>query len=234
MLGPRSTSTEMIDDMSITDDRIDDALRELIVINRLLGGDHVSRIGITQLTRTLPKNLPLHILDCGAGGANLSGVLGSLNRSVETTTLDLNLRACQYSASHIPSIHVVNGSAFRLPFRDQSFDIVHASLFCHHFSADELQVLLAEWSRVARLGIVINDLRRSAIAFLGITVLTWFFSRSPMVRNDGPLSVRRSFQKGELENITAGYGRVSISRHWAYRWLVSIEITGKGDAGIVV
>jgi ubiquinone/menaquinone biosynthesis C-methylase UbiE len=234
MLGPRSTSLEMIDDMSISDDRIDDALRELIVINRFLGGDHISQIGITRLTRTLPKYLPLHILDCGAGGANLSGVLGSLNRPVKTTALDLNLRACQYSAFHIPSIHVVNGSAFRLPFRDGSFDIVHASLFCHHFSADELRVLLAEWSRVARLGIVINDLRRSAVAFLAITALTRLFSRSAMVRNDGPLSVRRSFLKGELADITAGYGRVSISRHWAFRWLVSIEFSGKGDDGINV
>jgi ubiquinone/menaquinone biosynthesis C-methylase UbiE len=220
MLGARSTSLEMIDDMSITDERIDDALQELKVINRFLGGDHVSRIGIARLTRTLPKNRPLRMLDCGAGGSNLAGVLRLVDRTVEVTALDLNLRACHYSALHVPLMSVVNGSAFRLPFRDRSFDVVHASLFCHHFNASELRVLLAEWSRVARLGIVINDLQRSAIAFLAITILTRLFSYSTMVRNDAPISVRRGFLQKELSEITSGYSRVSITRHWAFRWLV--------------
>lgn len=224
MLGPRSTSLEMIDDMSITDERIDDALKELKVINRFLGGDNASRVGVARLIRTLPKNLPLRMLDCGAGGSDLSSVLQSFGREVKVTALDLNLRACHHSALRAPPLSVVNGSALRLPFRDRSFDIVHASLFCHHFNSNDLRVLLAEWSRVARIGIVINDLQRSAIAFLAITILTQIFSRSEMVRHDAPVSVRRGFSKKELSEITSGYGRVSISRHWAFRWLVSIEL----------
>ena len=225
MLGARSASLEMIDDMSITDERIDDALQELRVINRFLGGDHVSRIGIARMTRKLPKNLPLRILDCGAGGSNLASVLHLRDRTVEVTALDLNLRACRYSALHDTPMNVVNGSAFRLPFRDRSFDIVHTSLFYHHFSSDELRVLLVEWSRVARLGIVINDLQRSAAAHIGIIMLTRLFSRSIMVRNDAPISVRRGFLKKELIEITSAYGRVAITRHWAFRWLVSIKLT---------
>ncbi len=234
MLGSRSTSLEMIDDMSITDERLDDALQELKVINRFLGGDHVSQVGISRLTRTLPKNLPLRILDCGAGGSNLACVLRRLDRKADVTALDLNHGACRYSAFSVPSMDVVNGSAFRLPFRDRSFDIVHASLFCHHFSSDELRVLFAEWSRVARLGIVINDLQRSAMAFLAITILTRLFSYSTMVRHDAPISVRRGFLKKELSEITSGYGRVSITRHWAFRWLVSIESNGKRLVGISI
>jgi ubiquinone/menaquinone biosynthesis C-methylase UbiE len=224
MLGPRSTSLEMIDDMSITDERIDDALKELNVINHFLGGDHVSRIGIARMVREVPRHVPLHILDCGAGGSNLASVLHLRDRRVEVTALDLNLRACQLSAKHDHPMNIVNGSAFRLPFHDRSFDIVHASLFCHHFNPGDLHALLAEWIRVARLGIVINDLQRSAIAYLAITMLTRIFSRSIMVRNDAPISVRRGFLRKELTEITSGYGPVSISWHWAYRWLVSIEL----------
>jgi SAM-dependent methyltransferase len=227
MLGARSSSLEMIDDMSVTDERIDDALKELKVINRFLGGGKVSRLGVAQLTRTLPKDLPLSILDCGAGGSDLPKVLNSLDRRVEVTALDLNLRACHYTVSNDPSSRVVNASALRLPFRDRSFDVVHASLFCHHFGAKQLRVLLAEWSRVSRLGIVINDLQRSVWAYIGITILTRLFSRSMMVRNDAPLSVRRGFQKNELLEVTSGYGQVTISRHWAFRWLISIELPGK-------
>ena len=229
MLGARSRSLEMIDDMSITDERIDDALQELKVINRFLGGDHVSRIGLARLTRTLPKNLPLRILDCGAGGSDLARVLSSLERSVDVTAIDLNLRTCRYAASTVPGLRVVNASAFQLPFRDGAFDVVHASLFCHHFRPQELHLLLAEWSRVSRLGIVINDLQRSIWAYIGITILTRLFSRSEMVRNDGPLSVRRGFLKNELLKVTSGYGQVAITRHWAFRWLVSVELMGKND-----
>jgi ubiquinone/menaquinone biosynthesis C-methylase UbiE len=228
MLGARSRSLEMIDDMSITDERLDDALKELKVVNRFLGGGNVSRIGVARLTRTLPKNVPLRILDCGAGGSDLPRVLSSLDRRVEVTALDLNLRACQYAASNVPSSHVVNASAFRLPFRDRAFDVVHASLFCHHFGLQQLRVLLAEWSRVSRLGIVINDLERSVWAYIGITILTQLFSHSAMVRNDAPISVRRGFLRNELLEVTSGYGQVAITRHWAFRWLVSIELPEKG------
>lgn len=229
MLGGRSTSLEMIDDMSINDERIDKALSELNVINRYLGGDRVSRIGIARIARGVPNDEPLYVLDCGAGGSTLATDLISLHSQMRVTALDLNLRACQYAASHDPSLNVVNASAFRLPFADRSFDIVHASLFCHHFGPRELRSLLSEWSRVARVGIIINDLRRSVWAYLGIAFLTRVFSRSVMVKNDGPISVRRGFLRDELFEIATGSGTITISRHWAFRWLVLIDVTGKSN-----
>ncbi|OGU27308.1 MAG: hypothetical protein A2X66_04560 [Ignavibacteria bacterium GWA2_54_16] len=227
MFGARSTTREIMDDMSITDGRIDAALRELTVINRFLGGHRVSLHGLRRVIESVPKNRPLRILDCGAGGSDLVQTLGELHRPFIVTALDLNFRSCQYSATRFPALSVVNGPAHRLPFRDRSFDIVHAAMFCHHFSAAELNTILSEWSRVASTGIVINDLRRSVPAFLGIAFLTGIFSKSPMVRNDGPLSVRRGFLKNELAAIASGYGEVTITPHWAFRWLVSIAFTAK-------
>lgn len=212
-----------MDDMSINDERIDAALAELSVINRLLGGDRVSTSGIRRTTETIPIDRPLEILDCGAGGSDLVHALREFGRPFHVTALDLNFRACQYSRTRLSPPSVVNGSALRLPFCDRSFDIVHAALFCHHFAGPELDGLLAEWSRVARVGIVINDLRRSVWAFLGITLLSSLFSRSSMVRHDGPVSVRRGFLKKELSAIASRHGTVTITRHWAFRWLVTIK-----------
>jgi len=225
MLGVRSTSREIMDDMSITDDRIDAALDELTVINRFLGGDRVSISGIARITGSASTDRPLRILDCGAGGSDLVHALKALACPVHITALDLNFRACRYSGKRLSPLSVVNGSAFRLPFRDRTFDIVHAALFCHHFTDPELGELLTEWSRVARIGIVINDLHRSIWALLGITLLTRLFSHSVMVRHDGPLSVRRGFLKKELSDIASGFGTVTITHHWAFRWLVSIALT---------
>lgn len=232
MLGPRSTSPEVMDDMSITDERIDAALKELTVINRFLGGNRASLFGIRQMAESLPRSHRIRILDCGAGGADLVNALRALDRPYTITSLDLNFRACHYSKSRRSGLNAVNGSAFKLPFRDRSFDLIHAAMFCHHFDDKALGLILHEWSRVASVGIVINDLRRSAAAFLGITFLTKLLSRSPMVRNDAPLSVRRGFQRDELAGITSGYGSVTMSRHWAYRWLVTIAFTKEQHGGI--
>jgi hypothetical protein len=234
MIGGRSTSKEFMDDMSIADDRIDAALRELSVISRFLGGDRVSVSGIARMTETAPNGHPLRILDCGAGGSDLVHALKALARPVHVTALDLNFRACHYSGKRLSPLSVVNGSAFQLPFRDRSFDIVHAALFCHHFNEAELHLILTEWSRVARVGIVINDLQRSVLALLGISLLTKFFSHSAMVRHDAPLSVRRGFLRKELSDVACGFGEVTITHHWAFRWLVSIAFTGERRGGIRV
>jgi hypothetical protein len=55
--------------------------------------------------------------------------------------------------------------------------------------------------RIARTRIIVNDLHRHAVAYFSIRVLTSLFSKSRMVRNDGPLSVRRAFRPGELMEI---------------------------------
>jgi ubiquinone/menaquinone biosynthesis C-methylase UbiE len=221
----RSGLTEMIDDVSIDDERLDSALNELDVINRFLGGEHVSVLGIRQLVRGMPSNRTLTILDCGAGGADLARVLRPVKRDIRVTSLDLNYHACRFTARLSTHARVVNASALHVPFPDKSFDIVHASLFCHHFGPGELRRLFAEWSRVARAGIVINDLQRSIWAYLGIRLLTRFFSRSVMVKHDGPVSVQRGFLRSELLEIVSEFGEAAVSWHWAFRWLAVIHFT---------
>jgi ubiquinone/menaquinone biosynthesis C-methylase UbiE len=229
MRGDRCGLTEMIDDMSIDDERLDKAFDELDVINRFLGGEHVSVLGAGRLVQRMPQDHTLTMLDCGAGGSDLCRVLRPLNRNLQVTSLDLNSRACRYTARRSTNSCAVNASALHLPFRDQSFDIVHASLFCHHFGPGELRMLLAEWSRVARVGIVINDLQRSIWAYIGIRLLTGLFSRSVMVRHDGPVSVRRGFLREELIEIVSEFGEAVVSWHWAFRWLVVIHLTSRDN-----
>ena len=55
-------------------------------------------------------------------------------------------------------LHVGDGRS--LPYPDRSFDVAHASLVVHHCTPDEAVALLREMARVARLGVVVNDLDR--------------------------------------------------------------------------
>ncbi len=100
--------------------------------------------------------------------------------------------------------------------------IIFSSLFCHHFSNEELASMLRWMKQESNLGFFINDLHRNALAYYSIKCLTRIFSKSYLVKNDAPLSVLRGFKKGEWKNLfhTAGITDFTIQWRWAFRWLV--------------
>jgi 2-polyprenyl-3-methyl-5-hydroxy-6-metoxy-1,4-benzoquinol methylase len=221
---PRSTQKEIMDNVFINDESIDKALQELTVINRWLGGFSNSRKGVKTLLKCIPAEKTVSILDAGAGGCDLAAAISTLHPGIHITALDLNKRACEYVMRKYPAATVIHGSVLDLPFEHKSFDIVHASLFLHHFREEELRTVLLALYSSARFGIIINDLRRSVFSYYAIILLTRLFSRSTMVKNDGPISVRRGFTRSELIRLCSALPSVTytIKRMWAFRWHVCI------------
>ena len=64
----------------------------------------------------------------------------------------------------------------------------------------------------------------AVLALIGIRLLTFIFSRSILVRNDAPVSVKRGFLKPELLNLLKdlGISDYKIKLKWAFRWLIVI------------
>jgi ubiquinone/menaquinone biosynthesis C-methylase UbiE len=219
----RNYSPEIMDDFSIQDERIDTALNELKLVNKYLGGKRTSNAAIKKiLAQKTTKNI-LKILDLGSGGAD--DLHSKKFVHIDLTSLDRNKRACFYLKQRIDS-KVICADAFNLPIKKKYFDVVHASLFLHHFNEEEIIKILTDSVSICNKAIVINDLRRSVLAYAGIKILTSLFSKSKMVKNDGPLSVEKGFVRSELENIIheAGFKNYSIKRKWAFRWLVIIYL----------
>lgn len=107
----------------------------------------------------------------------------------------------------------------------QKPDIIFSSLFCHHFTDEEL-IEIIKWMHENSLsGFMINDLHRHPLAYYSIKLLTSIFSRSYLVKNDAPLSVLRGFRKKEWRNLFASVGinDESISWHWAFRHLITYK-----------
>ncbi len=223
-MAPRRNDPELMDSPGVPYDDLEIALQDLDVINRWLGGYRTTRIGVGRLIRDLPAGTPVSVLDLGCGGTDLSGILRPLNRKFMVTSLDINPLMREFALRHDHTSDVVIGSALALPYPDRSFDIVHASLFLHHCTDAEVTHLVRRATRIARLGVVINELQRHAFAAAGISLLTTLFARSPIVRHDAPLSVRRGFTRKELEAILAREvtGDVTTSWQWAFRWCLSI------------
>ena len=221
----KSFDLEMMDNFSIDDERIDKALAELKIINRYLGGDSASLKGFKIILKNNSVNHNLKVLDAGSGSSDILLAIKNSYQELSVFSLDLNLRACKYALHSLLNPKIICGNVHSLPFKNSMFDVVHASLFFHHFNEDEIKEILPALLSATKYGLIINDLRRSIFAFIGIKILTLLFSNSEMVKNDGPLSVRRGFIKKELVSILdeIKIESYTIKRTWAFRWLVVIN-----------
>ncbi len=216
----RSYQQELMDDFSIQDERIDTALVELKIINKYLGGISTTKSALELTIRN--NNDEVKILDIGSGSSdNLIAAKNSFP-NIRISSLDKNLRTLTATKNLIPKI---NSDAFYLPFKNNSWDLVHVALFLHHFNENQIKKLLKEFLRISKKGIIINDLERSYFALLGIKLLTILFSKSEMVKHDAPISVKRGFSKSDLINLfnEQNIANYTINRKWAFRWMVVIK-----------
>lgn len=224
-----------MDDPRIGVDAMRTTLQEVDVVNRRLGGWSGSRwllgrrlaaamresaaAGAAELAAG-GRGAPVSVVDLGAGSGATARALGATGepggRAVRWALVDLHPAVCAIAEKDgPPGAFVVRADARRLPFADGAFDFAHASLVLHHFAPIDVETVLREMKRVSRRGLVVNDLERHPIAHRAIAILTRLFARSPLVRHDGPLSVRRGFR---LEEVRAWARRPGFESLGARRW----------------
>ena len=204
-----------MDDLSRPEHEFAAAYRELKIINRTLGG-------VRAIERFLPpakKGVNLLMLDVAAGACDVSEALLE-KLPCRIVTLDLNARGLKLAEKSWPVV----ADALALPFREDTFDVVMASLFFHHLSNDNCVQVLSQMWRIAKQRILINDLHRHAVAYFSIRALTARFSKSTMVRHDGPVSVLRAFRSRELLDIAGRAGvPARVHRSFPYRLVLVAE-----------
>jgi ubiquinone/menaquinone biosynthesis C-methylase UbiE len=194
-------------------------LRDLRRVNRALGGVRLSRLAVDRLLSAAPTHMddsPISIIDVGTGAADIPVALLAearrRGRRLEVVAVDARPEVLEAARATRPALARIPGLALdvfdgrSLPYPDRAFDIAHASLVVHHFAPDEAVVLLAEMARVARLGIVVNDLDRGRMHWLGAWLIAHLFTRNRYTRRDGPLSVRRAYTPAEMRELLARAG----------------------------
>lgn len=222
----RSTAIEVMDDLECSGQVVDQSLRELEIINRLLGGNSVTVSGIKFLLARSTKQEPT-IVDLGCGGGDMLNRIAEWGRRnkirMKLTGVDANPNIVTFaknnSASY-PEINYETVNIFDEHFRKRRFDIYVCTLFTHHFTDRELAGIFNWLQRQSNIGVVINDIHRHWFAFHSIRLLTRFFSKSTMVQSDAPLSVLRAFRRKELMMILdlAGVKQYTLRWRWAFRW----------------
>ncbi|HEY3417622.1 MAG TPA: methyltransferase domain-containing protein [Armatimonadota bacterium] len=221
----RVDAAEWVDDPELSVEDTRDTLRDQAIINRLIGGAHATLAHALPLLRKCTSD-PVRVLDAACGGADLSRWLVDearrLGKRSEVTALDLSAKVIARArelCSGYPEITFITADALHPPFARGSFDIVLLPTFIHHLQPEQVVTLLRAVRDVSRGSVIVADLVRSPLAYLGF----WCFSRlmgfSPVTIHDGQVSVRRAYTPGELAELAqrAGLEQWIIYRHHFYR-----------------
>src|SRR4051794_28819413 len=119
----RYIEPELLDDES--PERAAPSLRDLVRINKLLGGHRVLLDALRQCFRA---DDAFTMLDVGAATGDAARVAREHFPRARVTSLD-------YRQMHLDprAGPCVAADAFALPFRARTFDVVYCGLFLHHF-----------------------------------------------------------------------------------------------------
>jgi 2-polyprenyl-3-methyl-5-hydroxy-6-metoxy-1,4-benzoquinol methylase len=217
----RVTRDELLDNDLGTPEEIRASLEDLWRINRRLGG--VSS-NLKLLERFFAKTgpHPVRVLDVGAGDARLAH---RLREKLAAQKIRADIVALDRRRSHLGMcangnrLPSVAADVFRLPFRNEAFDVVMCNLFFHHFSGQSARDLLRRMAAAAREAVLVNDLERHWLPYLFIRCARPF-ARSRITRHDGPASVRQAYTRPELEALVreAGFTHFDTMRLSGFRW----------------
>ncbi len=221
----RSYQAELLDADDIPFGDIKQNMLELDTINTLLGGHAITIKGVAKLIGNLTN---IHICEIGCGGGDnliaINKYCQQKNITVRFTGIDIKQACIDFAATRPELQHKTTWlvSDYQQAVFDTQPHIIFSSLFCHHFTNEEL-VFQLQWMRKnSQIGFFINDLQRNFLAYYSIKIITQIFSKSYLVKNDAPVSVARSFTRNEWLDLLqhAAIKNYTITWQWAFRFLI--------------
>ena len=224
-LAARATADEQMDDPALDPATYDRVLADLSRINRLT---LAARPTLGFLRRAVGSARAFRLLDVGFGQGDMLRTIArwAARRGVaaELVGVDLNAKSLASAQGATPAGTDID---YRVgDYRDVEgpIDLVVSSLVAHHMSADELRDFVMWMEARARHGWMINDLHRHAVAYRAYPWIARAAGVHRIVREDGALSIARSFRPREWAEILADAGvpagAARVVRRFPYRLCV--------------
>jgi 2-polyprenyl-3-methyl-5-hydroxy-6-metoxy-1,4-benzoquinol methylase len=227
----RSDADEIMDDFALEGEVLREALDKIAGINKLLGGNKLTVEGIAELLSKKPTEAVISILDVGCGNGDMLRKVAVFGKArglkLQLTGMDANAFTIGYARSlsaGYDNISYLCADIFEELKQETHYDVILCTLTLHHFKDNEILALLTGFKNQARIGIVINDLHRSKIAYYLFIAVCKVFKLNSMSREDGLISILRGFKAEDLRNYAKKLGikKYTLRWRWAFRyqWII--------------
>lgn len=227
--------TDQMEDMDgpLDHDVLAGNLRDLARVNRWLGGAALSRRALIALAtgahsrpaigRVDWRTRPLRFLDVGTGAADIPDALltwtAKRGLKLQVEAIDERHEILDVAFERVgdpDDLHLEHTDGVRLGYDDGAFDVAHISLVLHHLGPPEAVALLREMARVAKVGVIVNDLDRTRRGWAGAWLAGHLLTGNRYTRHDAPLSVKRAYRPDETLAMAAEAGLVEVARANGY------------------
>ena len=227
----RTEETEIMDDFLLEGDELREALDKIAKINQLLGGNKLTLEGLKEILPKIDENKLITIVDIGCGNGDMLRKIADFgiqnNHNFKLIGIDANAYTVNHArnlSSNYLNISFLCEDIFSMNEEKMSCDIIVCTLTLHHFKELEIITILKVFKKCAKLGIIINDLQRNAVAYRLFQLLCVTFNLNKMSREDGLTSILRGFKKEELVAFSdkLNFNKYSIQWKWAFRyqWII--------------
>jgi 2-polyprenyl-3-methyl-5-hydroxy-6-metoxy-1,4-benzoquinol methylase len=224
-LNVRSRQEEQMDAPGLDPAVYEKVLHDLARVNRFT---FTAWPTIAFLRRAAGEAKRFRLMDVGFGDGD---VLRAIARWARRHGIEAELVGVDLNEKSVKAARDATPEWMRIDYRggdylDQAgpWDFVVSSQVTHHMTDEQLLTFLAHMEKEARLGWLICDLHRLAFSYWGFPLLARLLLVHRIVREDGRLSIARSFRKANWEEYLrqAGIplGEVRIVRRFASRLCV--------------
>jgi ubiquinone/menaquinone biosynthesis C-methylase UbiE len=227
-----------MDDPAVSPAELGSALEYIRRVNQRLGGISTLLSPLRDWSAGWVRGETITLLDIGTGSADLPVAAWRWAQDagfkLRATGIDKHPKTLDYArefvkrAGGLKAVEIIEADALALDqrFAPGSFDYVHAGLFLHHLTTADAITVLASMRRLARRGVIWNDLVRSPLGVAFIRLAT--IAQPRMIRHDATVSVQAGFRKREALEMARQAGWESPEHHWnlfTHRFCVTQAIT---------
>lgn len=221
-----------MDDFSLQGNELLAALDQIARINQLLGGNNLTLNGTKKLLKKADISKTITIADIGCGNGDMLRMLSDYgqknNLNFKLIGVDANAFTINYAktlSADYSNIEYACVDIFSENFADLKYDILLCTLTLHHFTNEQILNIITIFNNNASMGVVVNDLHRSKLAYRLFQLICVVFGLKKMSREDGLISILRGFKKNELENFSKKLNLKNYTIHWKwafrYQWIIT-------------
>ena len=223
----RSTQDEIMDDFNLQGEEMETLLTDLKNVNKWLGGNEITISGISKLLNDTSTKETITILDVGCGDGELLRVVSEyvVKRGFKVIGIGMDfnehiLNEARIRSEKFPNLSYIKKDVFTENLEDSTYDIALCTLFLHHFSNDKIVELLTKLTNSAQVGVVVNDLQRSRLAFNLFKIVGGLLLKTKIARHDGLVSIARGFRRKDLQELSRRIpsSESLITWRWAFRY----------------